>query len=249
MINSSRINWVRPNVERRSKRRGNGAPGGHETTGSAARVCPPQSRVFQAFPGRNEMCLAAPTANKDGRRSSRWPLKLPERNRLEPWRPRADRAASGRPVNRESACWRVAAPVQPGSLGNTRTGLRQVVSKGKHRKPSEGGYTGGSVPYGYRRKDDGTIAVVPEEAAVVERIFSLVAEGRNLPAIAKALREENAPKRNGVVCDRPHSGECRGTTSTRADSSSTATSSPHPTSPSSPLNRFRNTTAKLQTDS
>jgi hypothetical protein len=38
---------------------------------------------------------------------------------------------------------------------------------------------------------------VPEEAAVVERIFLRAAEGQSLPSIAKALREEKAPTRNG----------------------------------------------------
>jgi DNA invertase Pin-like site-specific DNA recombinase len=75
--------------------------------------------------------------------------------------------------------------------------IYERLSKGKRRKAAEGGYTGGWVPYGYRRTDDGTIAVVPEEAAVVERIFRWAAEGRSLPAIAKALRDENAPTRNG----------------------------------------------------
>lgn len=32
---------------------------------------------------------------------------------------------------------------------------------------------------------------------MVERIFRLAAEGRSLPAIAKSLREEKAPTRNG----------------------------------------------------
>jgi DNA invertase Pin-like site-specific DNA recombinase len=75
--------------------------------------------------------------------------------------------------------------------------IYERLSKGKRKKASEGGYTGGWVPYGYRRRDDGTIAVVPEEAAVVERIFRWAAEGRSLPAIAKALRDEKAPTRNG----------------------------------------------------
>jgi site-specific DNA recombinase len=45
------------------------------------------------------------------------------------------------------------------------------LSNGKRKKACEGGHTGGWIPYGYRRADDGSIAVVPEEAAVVERIF------------------------------------------------------------------------------
>lgn len=75
--------------------------------------------------------------------------------------------------------------------------IYERLSKGKRKKASEGGYTGGWIPYGYRRSDDGTIAVVPDEAAVVERIFRWAAEGRSLPSIAKALRHENAPTRNG----------------------------------------------------
>jgi site-specific DNA recombinase len=75
--------------------------------------------------------------------------------------------------------------------------IYERLSKGKRKKASEGGYTGGWVPYGYRRTDDGTIAVVPEEAAVVERIFPWAAEGRSLPSIVKSLREEKAPTRNG----------------------------------------------------
>jgi site-specific DNA recombinase len=75
--------------------------------------------------------------------------------------------------------------------------IYERLSKGKRRKAAEGGYTGGWVPYGYRRTDDGTIAVVPEQAAVVERIFRWAAEGRTLPWIAARLREEHAPTRNG----------------------------------------------------
>jgi site-specific DNA recombinase len=75
--------------------------------------------------------------------------------------------------------------------------IYERLSKGKRKKASEGGYTGGWIPYGYRRTNDGTIAVVPEEAAVVERIFGWAAGGRSLPSIAKALREEKVPTRNG----------------------------------------------------
>ncbi len=75
--------------------------------------------------------------------------------------------------------------------------IYERLSKGKRRKAAEGGYTGGWVPYGYRRTDERTIAVVPDEAAVSERIFRLAADGRSLPSIAKTLRDENAPTRNG----------------------------------------------------
>lgn len=75
--------------------------------------------------------------------------------------------------------------------------IYERLSKGKRKKASEGGYTGGWIPYGYRRAEDGTIAVVPEEAAVVERIFHWAAEGQSLPSIARALRQEKAPTQNG----------------------------------------------------
>ena len=39
--------------------------------------------------------------------------------------------------------------------------------------------------------------VVPKEAVVVRRIFRWSAEGRNLPWIARRLREDNVPTRNG----------------------------------------------------
>lgn len=73
------------------------------------------------------------------------------------------------------------------------------LSKSKRKKSSEGGYTGGWLAYGYRRTDHGTIAVVLEEAAVVERFFCWLAEGKSLSFIAKALRGENAPTRNGCA--------------------------------------------------
>ena len=38
---------------------------------------------------------------------------------------------------------------------------------------------------------------MPDEAVMVERIFRLAADGRSLPSIAKTLRDENAPTRNG----------------------------------------------------
>ncbi len=75
--------------------------------------------------------------------------------------------------------------------------IYERLSKGKRKKASEGGYTGGWIPYGYQRAEDGTIAIVPEEAAVVKRIFRWAGGGRSLPWIAARLRDENAPTRNG----------------------------------------------------
>jgi len=88
--------------------------------------------------------------------------------------------------------------------------IYERLSKGKRQKAAQGGYVGGWLPYGYRpacraatqrgagrRASNGGIEVVPAESAVVERIFSLAAEGRSLPWIVARLQEENAPTRNG----------------------------------------------------
>lgn len=68
---------------------------------------------------------------------------------------------------------------------------REFVDKAFRAGPDHG------VFHGCRRVDDGTIATVPAEATVVECILRRAAEGRNLPAIAKALGEERAPTRDG----------------------------------------------------
>ncbi|MBI4564844.1 MAG: recombinase family protein [Planctomycetes bacterium] len=75
--------------------------------------------------------------------------------------------------------------------------IYERLSKGKLRKRSEGRYVGGWIPYGYRRDEEGNIAIVPEEAAVVERIFRWCAEERSLRWIGKQLDELKAPTRKG----------------------------------------------------
>lgn len=75
--------------------------------------------------------------------------------------------------------------------------IYERLSKGKLRKRSEGQYVGGCITYGYRRDEEGTIVVVPEEASVVERIFRWCAEGRSLRWIGKRLDEIKAPTRKG----------------------------------------------------
>ncbi|MBW2309389.1 MAG: recombinase family protein, partial [Deltaproteobacteria bacterium] len=75
--------------------------------------------------------------------------------------------------------------------------IYERLSKGKRRKASEGGYTGGWLPYGYRRAEDGSVQVVSEEAEVVRRIFAWAAEGKNLPWIARRLQADNVPTKLG----------------------------------------------------
>jgi site-specific DNA recombinase len=62
----------------------------------------------------------------------------------------------------------------------TRAGLHRAFRAGKHM---------GIIPYGYRVSADGSLEVVPEEAAVVREIISNIAEGSTLYAEAKRLND------------------------------------------------------------
>ncbi len=75
--------------------------------------------------------------------------------------------------------------------------IYERLSKGKRQKAAEDGYVGGWLPYGYR--NDGGIAVVPEEAAIVRRIFRWHATGRSLRWIAARLSEQGVKTKRGGV--------------------------------------------------
>ncbi len=77
--------------------------------------------------------------------------------------------------------------------------IYERLSKGRCRKAAAGGYVGGWLPYGYRRGEDGKVAVVPEEAKIVKRIFRWSAEGRRLCWIVGRLNNMAVPTRNGGV--------------------------------------------------
>jgi DNA invertase Pin-like site-specific DNA recombinase len=74
--------------------------------------------------------------------------------------------------------------------------IYERLSKGKRAKKSQGGYIGGWVPYGYRREKN-ELVVIPEEAAVVERIFRMKAKGVPPRRIAVQLNEEGIMTRKG----------------------------------------------------
>lgn len=72
------------------------------------------------------------------------------------------------------------------------------LSKGKHRKALEGGYTGGWLPYGYR-EEGGRVIVVKGEARVIEQIFQWRSKGWSLQWICDKLNKGKVPtKRNGA---------------------------------------------------
>jgi len=74
--------------------------------------------------------------------------------------------------------------------------IYERMSRGKKRKAAQGGYVGGWLPYGYRL-EGGRVVAVPEEAAVVKRIFKLRAKGESYGAICRRLNGEKVPTQRG----------------------------------------------------
>lgn len=80
-------------------------------------------------------------------------------------------------------------------------GERETITlrtkSGRLAKARKGGVACGYAPIGYRRRPDGSFAVVEEEAAIVRRIFALRAEGRLLHEIGDLLNAEGHRGRRG----------------------------------------------------
>jgi len=70
------------------------------------------------------------------------------------------------------------------------------LTKGRQRKAAGGGYVGGWLPYGYRH-EAGAVAVIPEQADVVKRIFEWRSEGLSYREIACRLESEGAQAQRG----------------------------------------------------
>ena len=75
--------------------------------------------------------------------------------------------------------------------------IHERLAKGRRRKASEGGYTGGWIAYGYQRDAAGRVHAMPGESRVVAKVFRWRAEGRSLAWIATRLCTEGIPTRKG----------------------------------------------------
>lgn len=75
--------------------------------------------------------------------------------------------------------------------------LSKKIKAVKQLYQKQGRYTGGDVPYGYRRNmEEGPMYIPdPEAAKVVQRIFKLAAMGKKVGEIADILTEEKVPTR------------------------------------------------------
>ncbi len=74
--------------------------------------------------------------------------------------------------------------------------IAERLSKGRRMKAAQGGYIGGWLPYGYRH-EDGAVAVVPQQADAVRRIFESRATGMPYEKIAWRLSMDKVPTQRG----------------------------------------------------
>jgi len=99
--------------------------------------------------------------------------------------------------------------------------ISENVTWGKRKQFADGKIT---LPYkqflGYRKGADGMPEIVPEEAAVVRRIYRMFIEGMSVSRIAKTLTEEKIPTPAGktvwqdaviksVLCNEKYKGDAR----------------------------------------
>lgn len=76
--------------------------------------------------------------------------------------------------------------------------VSEQTSAALQHKASQGEFTGGQTPYGFRLAADGVhLEEHPEEQAVIKRIFMLRRAGRSLRGIVKDLSAENVTGRTG----------------------------------------------------
>jgi site-specific DNA recombinase len=101
------------------------------------------------------------------------------------------------PIETESPMGQTIFTIFAGMAMMEREAITERTLMGRKAKAKQGGFAGGKAPYGYRRDKEGGLEVVPEEAAIVRRIFALQKEGLGTKAIAARLNTEGVPTRGG----------------------------------------------------
>lgn len=92
-----------------------------------------------------------------------------------------------------------------------KTITRRLV-RGRESSASEGKFVGSAAPYGYKRvkipREKGfTLEIVPEEAALVKKMFEMYADHHGITAIANYLNDLKVPSKGG---DKWHQETVRG---------------------------------------
>lgn len=101
------------------------------------------------------------------------------------------------PIDTASPMGQTIFAVLAGMAAQERITITQRTLAGKREKAQAGGFAGGPAPLGYRRDKEGGLALVPEEAETVRRIYSLRHQGRTLQQIADILNTEGVPTKRG----------------------------------------------------
>lgn len=87
--------------------------------------------------------------------------------------------------------------VLAGMAAQERRSITERTLAGKREKARKGGFAGGPAPLGYKRDKEGGLAVDPQEAEIVRRIYTLHRHGYSYRAIADMLNAEQAPTKRG----------------------------------------------------
>lgn len=95
--------------------------------------------------------------------------------------------------------------------------LSQNVKWGVNKRYKDGSFIIGYPPYGYKNVD-GEMVIVPEEAAVVKRIFEMALSGEGSARIARTLNQQGVPTRRtghwasktvlGMLTNEKYVGDC-----------------------------------------
>jgi site-specific DNA recombinase len=101
------------------------------------------------------------------------------------------------PIETESPMGQTIFSIFAGMAMMEREAITERTLMGRKAKAKQGGFAGGKAPYGYQRDKEGGLIIVPEEAAVVRKIFAWNKEGLGTKAIAGRLNAEGIPTRSG----------------------------------------------------
>lgn len=80
-----------------------------------------------------------------------------------------------------------------------RDNITKRTSSGRAIKSSNGGYSGGRTPFGYK-PEGGKMVIVPEEAEIVKTIFRMKdEEGKTYKAVVERLNSDGKKNRSGTA--------------------------------------------------
>lgn len=82
-----------------------------------------------------------------------------------------------------------------------RDRIRERVTDVKRDQRQRGRYLGGTLPFGYARQKDGSLALIPAEQEAIREMAELQAAGRSLRAIAAAMAERGFQMSHNRVRD------------------------------------------------